>query len=46
MHTIFCGAAPLGVQTSVKLLERLNNPNLSLQEGTTLKNGKLAKALY
>ncbi|EFX67408.1 hypothetical protein DAPPUDRAFT_203687 [Daphnia pulex] len=33
MHTIFCGAAPLGVQTSVKLLERLNNPNLSLQEG-------------
>jgi hypothetical protein len=33
MHTIFCGAAPMSVQTSVKLIERLNNPNLSLQEG-------------
>jgi hypothetical protein len=32
-HTIFCGAAPLSVQTSAKLIERLNNPNLSLQEG-------------
>nr|CAH0105514.1 unnamed protein product [Daphnia galeata] len=32
-HTIFCGAAPMSVQTSVKLIERLNNPNLSLQEG-------------
>ena len=32
-HTIFCGAAPMSVQTSVKLIERLNNTNLSLQEG-------------
>ena len=32
-HTIFCGAAPLSVKSSVQLLERLNNPNLSLQEG-------------
>jgi hypothetical protein len=34
-HTITCGAAPLSVKTSVTLLERLNNPNLSLQEGIT-----------
>ncbi|EFX67425.1 hypothetical protein DAPPUDRAFT_115457 [Daphnia pulex] len=32
-HTITCGAAPLSVKTSVTLIERLNNPNLSLQEG-------------
>lgn len=37
MHTIFCGAAPLSVQSSVKLLDRLNNPNLSLQEGTIMQ---------
>ncbi|KZS10135.1 4-coumarate--CoA ligase 3 [Daphnia magna] len=33
LHTVFCGAAPLSVQTTVNLLERLNVPNLSLQEG-------------
>lgn len=33
LHTIFCGAAPLNVKTSAKLIERLNNPNTSLQEG-------------
>ncbi|XP_057379390.1 uncharacterized protein LOC130701426 [Daphnia carinata] len=33
LHTIFCGAAPLSVQATVNLLQRLNVPNLSLQEG-------------
>ncbi len=33
-HTVFCGAAPLSVQTTVEMLERLNVPNLSFQEGT------------
>lgn len=37
MHSIFCGAAPLSVQSSSKLLERLNNPNMSLQEGKLIE---------
>ncbi|XP_046443350.1 probable 4-coumarate--CoA ligase 1 [Daphnia pulex] len=32
-HTVFCGAAPLSAQTTVEMLERLNVPNLSFQEG-------------
>ncbi|KAI9552454.1 hypothetical protein GHT06_022820 [Daphnia sinensis] len=33
LHTVFCGAAPLSVQATVNLLQRLSVPNLSLQEG-------------
>ena len=33
VHTIFCGAAPLGAPAAVKLLERFNNLNISFQEG-------------
>ena len=35
-HTVFCGAAPMSAQTRVDLLERLNVPDLSFQEGIKL----------
>ncbi|XP_065564516.1 uncharacterized protein LOC136029918 [Artemia franciscana] len=33
MHTIMSGAAPLGPATANKLLEKLRNPGITLQEG-------------
>ena len=32
VHTVFCGAAPLGAPGIIKFLERFNNPNISFQE--------------
>ncbi len=34
LHTIFCGAAPLGPATATKVIERLGKEDLLLQEGT------------
>lgn len=33
LHTIFCGAAPLGPATATKVIERLGKEDLLLQEG-------------
>lgn len=33
LHTMLCGAAPLGLASCTKLLERIQNPTMSIQEG-------------